>query len=271
MPAVLIICLLFVGAIYMAFLFGRGNLTIPGFASLPSATTAPSQIIPSEEVPIPSPTLPISSPEVSTSAPSNTPPPIDTPFPTDTPFAPPPDGILFQDNFDNGFKPDWNLSDNWITSGGELTQTTQAAFQNYYSWATLNKPEWKNYILSVKINIPYQDSAAQSNVAVAVRVNGQEKYLGVQILPFVGNALYFIGRSNFDSEAVGKFRVFDFASGSTLQIEANGNDFLVSVDGRQAQQVSMSGYESGGIALGIDCLSQAGCPSFDNVVVTYLP
>ena len=192
------------------------------------------------------------------------------PIATATFFVPPADGILFQDNFDNGFKTDWNLGNDWITADGTLSQIAKGT-SNSYGWATLNKSEWKNYILSVKINIPYMSSAAQSDVAVAVRVNGQTKYLGVQILPFVGNALFFIGNSKFDSDAVASSRVFDFESGSTLEIEANGNNFVVRVNGRQVQQVSISGYDSGGIALGINCGSSLGCPSFDNVKVTYLP
>ena len=114
-------------------------------------------------------------------------------------------------------------------------------------------------------------SAAQSPVVVAIRVNGQAKYLGVEIPAFIGNALYFIGNNEHDSGAVAQRRVFGFESGSTLEIEANGNNFIVRVNGRQVQQVSLSGYDSGGIALGMICSNSLGCPSFDDVKVTYLP
>jgi len=256
------------GAVYY-FAVLRGQTPAPTPAAtvlMPASSPVPTQALP----PVAATSTAVPS-EVPTEAPTQTAAPTATALPTDTPFVPPADGILFEDNFDSGIKPGWNLGDYWITADGELTQTSQAALRDHYSWATLNEPGWKNYVLSVKINIPYMYSGGQSNVAVAVRTNSQAKYLGVQILPFVGNALFFIGNSNSDSDAVAGSRVFDFGSGSTLQIEANGNNFTVSVDGRKVQQVSVSGYESGGIALGIDCLYTLGCPSFDNVKVTYLP
>lgn len=274
------------GILFVIFLLavaGLGGYLYGRFFPPQAPTTPPPATNPPvmPDTPLPSPTIPagpteppfISSvvpiPTSATSTPESLL-PTDTPVPTNTPFVPPADGILFQDNFDNGYKPDWNLGDNWIVSDGTLSQIA-ASSGEAYSWATLNRPEWKNYILSVKINIPYIGSAAQSDVAVAVRVNGQEKYLGIQILVAPGNALFFIGNTRFDSSAVANHRVFDFDSGSTIQIEANGNTFTVSVDGRQVQQVSLSGYDSGGIALGIQCRSTLGCPSFDDVNVSYLP
>jgi hypothetical protein len=200
--------------------------------------------------------------------PTYTPAPLPT-IPTPTAFLPPANGIWFQDNFDNGIKTDWERDNSWITADGALSRTSQSI--DSYSWATLNEPEWKNYIVSVKINIPFMGSAAQSPVAVAVRVNGQAKYLGVEIPAFTGNALSFIGNNEHDTVPVAQKRVFDFESGSTLEIEANGNNFIVRVNGRQVQQVSLGGYDSGGVALGMICGSGLGCPSFDDVKVTYLP
>jgi hypothetical protein len=224
-------------------------------APLP-ATTAPPVVLlpPTNTLPPPTPAVPMAT----------------IPTPTLT-LAVPADGILFQDNFDNGLiKPDWKLDNAWIIADGALSRTSQN-YNDPYSWSTLNEPAWKNYIVSVKINIPFMGSAAQSPVVVAVRVNGQAKYLGVEIPPFIGNALYFIGNDVNDSVAVAQSRVFDFESGYTLEIEANGNNFIVRINGRQVQQVSLSGYDSGGIALGMICGSGLGCPSFDDVKVTYLP
>lgn len=49
------------------------------------------------------------------------------------------------------------------------------------------------------------------------------------------------------------------------------NDYTLRVDGREVQKISMSGNDSGGISLGIYCYQDLGCPSFDDVKVTYLP
>jgi hypothetical protein len=226
-----------IGAIVAALILGICGLiaAFPAFAPLfirptakpiVAAVTETRQSNMSSSTPVTSPTQPIYI--TSEIQPTYTPYATYTPAPLPTPtaFVPPADGILFQDNFDNGFNSDWKLDNAWIIADGALSRTSTNI--DSYSWATLNEPAWKNYIVSVKINIPFMGSAAQSAVAVAVRVNGQAKYLGVEIPAFTGNALSFIGNSEHDTVAVAQSRVFDFESGSTLEIEANGNNFIVS-------------------------------------------
>ena len=96
---------------------------------------------------------------------------IPTPVPTNTliptVFAPPADGILFQDDFKSGDLSAWTqYGSQWIVSNGKLTMLANDV--NSYSWIGLERPEWKNYILSVDITIPYQGSAAQTRVVVAI-------------------------------------------------------------------------------------------------------
>lgn len=90
-----------------------------------------------------------------------TPPPTYTPFPTLPPtptatlFVPPADGILFQDNFDTTMSPDWiQRGGTWLVSDGQLTML---ADEGNINWIALHKPEWTNYIVSVKINLTYTE------------------------------------------------------------------------------------------------------------------
>lgn len=218
-----------------------------------------------------------------TAMPTYTPLPTYTPFPTLLPtqtaiptptatlFVPPANGILFQDTFDTGKSPEWNeYGGQWIVSNGELT--ILADDEDSYKWIALRKPEWKNYTLSLTVNIPFQNSAAQSDVAVAVRNEGsQSSYLGVPV-DTIRNRVYWAFIEGYSDTAIaGLNEGFEFISGSNMELEVQGDNYTLRVNGREIQTITMSGYNSGGISLGIYCYSTLGCPSFDNVKVTYLP
>lgn len=218
-------------------------------------------------------------------APTQTPYPTFTPNPTytisptntlpptiaATEFVPPADGILFQDNFDGGISSEWTpLSGNWIVSNGELTAFTEKT--GAYIWISLQRPHWKNYILSLNINLPYQTTTWANYGAVSVRnSSSQSKIIGI---PFGTKEIYwaFIGNKRSDDTPIaGQIPDAEYLSGSKLEIEVRGDIFVFRVNGRDVQSISISGYDSGGISLGAYCSPRGGCPSFDNVLVTYLP
>jgi len=226
-----------------------------------------------------SPTIPVPTPAQDTPSPAIAPtevpasPTIPPATQTLTPtFEIPADGILFEDNFENNYKADWQvISGDWITSDKRLTVLSNTSGK--YIWIGLNHPEWKNYVLSVNINIPFQFSAAQSDVVVAVRTNiSSSKYIGVALIAFDQVYLAFIGSSHSDTLPIaGQNKGSNFASGSTLEVQVKDDTFTLKVDGREIQSITLQGYESGGINLGIECGYDLGCPSFDDVKVTYLP
>jgi hypothetical protein len=199
--------------------------------------------------------------------------PTKTAIPTSTAtlFVPPADGILFQDTFDSDKNPEWNVySGKWLVANGELTLL--ADDEDSYKWIALRKPEWKNYILSLNINIPFQGSAAQSHVAVAVRNEGsQPSYLGVTIETILNNVYWAFIEGYSDTAIAGENRDSEFISGSNMELAVQNDTYTLRVNGREIQKITMSGYNSGGISLGIYCYTSLGCPSFDNVKVTYLP
>lgn len=213
-----------------------------------------------------------------------TPPPTYTPFPTlpptETPiptpaatlFVPPADGILFQDNFDTQMSSEWvSLNGKWLVSNGTLTVLGDEG--DAYIWIMLDKPEWKNYVLSLTVYQPCQGCGSQSDAVIAVRNNGsQSNYVGVP----VDNSGYvywaFLGSDSFDTRAIaGNTRNFYFETGSNMIIKVQDDTYTLSVNGREVQKITMSGYDSGGISLGTECYKAYECPSFDNVKVTYLP
>ena len=259
-PFIIVICLLLtiVGG-------GVGYILYFGFPTpqvlVVSPTTGFTADIP--QTSLPSPTLEVIPPVVAT----DTPTPINTQKPTATVFVPPADGILFKDNFENGINSDWRIiNGNWIVSNGELTVVAGDGFT--YFWIVLDKPEWKNYIFSVKVNIPFQGSGAQSYFAVSARGRG----VGVAIDTF--SRVYFasLGSDHFGTDAIaGENHKSYLDSGSVLEIEVNNNNYTIRINDTQIQTLSMNLPDSGGIGLAIECNYSLGCPSFDNVKVTYLP
>lgn len=199
--------------------------------------------------------------------------PTIVPSPTNSPSVPPADGILFQDNFDNGISSDWGTyGKDWLVSNGRLTLLTSASFRNVYEWIGLDHPEWKNYRVSLDIKNRYGQSSELGNIAIAVRTGLQSKYIGIQL--DTSSNIYWasIGSSNFDTTSIsGVNRDFSFPSGSDAEVTVRGNNYTLQVDGRDIQTISLTGYDSGGLKLGIDCESGNECPSIDNVKVMYLP
>lgn len=258
---------LILGVVGLIWAMKNPNTVVQVFQALSGEATATPLVI----------TLPSNTP-LPTYTPQSTYTPFPTLLPTETPipaptatlFVPPADGILFQDNFDNGISPEWTIySGSWLVSNGELTMLGDEG--DYYEWIGLNRPEWKNYMLSLKITIPYQYSASQEYPAIAVRNNGAgANYLGVPINSRSKIYWAFIGTDQFDTESIaGENNDYGFESGSIVEIEVRGDNYALRVNGREIQKITIGGYSSGGISLGIMCYDD--CPSFDNIKVTYLP
>ncbi len=261
----IVILLVVVG--YLAFRLGRSTTTETPIAQ-PANTNAaaPAQASNTAESILPTDTaIPLDSP---------TPKPSDTPAPPPTvAFVPPADGILFQDNFENGLNPEWQaFGNNWLVADGELTLSTNAAFNNRYEWIGLNHPEWKNYILSLDVMVSTGQRSPFGYIAIVVRDGAQLQDLGVAIdtMPWIYWAT--IGGDESDTMPIsGQNTDRYFGSGSTVEITVQGNNYSLRVNGQNIQIISMSGYDTGGINLGIECHYALECPSFDNVKVTYLP
>ncbi len=202
-----------------------------------------------------------------TAVPTNTLPPTATA----TVFSPPADGVLFQDNFDTNMNSDWTInSGTWIVSNGELSVLYQQGDNSEYKWIALNKPDWKNYILSLNVKIPYLRTT--SLPVIAIRNNNVKEKFGLSISS-EGHIFFALIKTTFskNSPVAGQNDGFKMPSGSNLEIEVQGDVYTLRINGQQVQSITMPGYDSGGISLGMICGYSKGCPSFDNVKVMYLP
>jgi len=173
--------------------------------------------------------------------------------------------LPFSDNFGQGPSSSWRiLSGNWITASGRFTVIGKD-YQYNWLWAALDEPAWQNYRLTVNTNIAYPGAAAQGQLAIAVRMsNNQSEYLGFVVDVFLRGGWALIGTDEKD------FRYLagdgdSIPSTATIQLDAVGNAFTARINGQVYQTITLSGYDNGGIALGIVCKTELGkCPSFDD-------
>ena len=169
------------------------------------------------------------------------------------------------DNFDNGVISTWQvLNGNWLTADGRYTI---ADADNTWEFAVLNDPAWANYQIKTNVKLETSD---EGQVAVIVRyLTSENKYLVfhvVNIFSKAGWAFYdgneFTNLAGYGSIAIP--RQFD------LEIDVVGNQFVAKINGMTTQEITLSGYEAGGIGLGISCFYPP-CASFDNFQVNPAP
>lgn len=238
------------------------------------ATSAP-QIIVVTATPIPATETPLATAtSVFTETPlptyTFTPLPTNTLLPTATPFVPPEDGVLFEDDFDDGDLSEWTqISGQWLVSDGKLTKLIADDFNYDYQWITLKRPEWKNYILSLDIFKPTDNA-----VAIAIRDDFSAQPIGLEIgWGNTVNMVLLTNNSLDNTEIAG--RSGETISGYTntnIQLEVQGDTYIFRLNGREVQRVTLPGNKSGGISIGDFCTTDDyGCAKFDNIKVTYLP
>lgn len=191
--------------------------------------------------------------------------------PTITPFVPPADGILFDDSFDGVIKPEWQIyNGTWLISDGRLTLLPNDG--TTFDWIALGKPEWKNFRLSISVYCPYTNN----NPPIAIRLR---KSISSQIGIFIDwqYKVYwaFLGADMFKVNAVTSkknYSMLPAAQAGTIIIDVQGDKFSMIVNGQDHEVINISGFDTTDIAIGAGCgNSSEGCPSFDNVIITYLP
>lgn len=247
---------------YVAFRAGRGATPAPKIIVV---TASP---FPATETPLATET------QIFTETPlptfTFTPLPTNTPLATEIPFVPPEDGVLFEDDFDDGDLSAWTqISGQWLVSDGKLTKLIADDFNYDYQWITLKRPEWKNYILSLDIFKPSNNA-----VAIAIRDDFSTQPIGLEIgWGDTVNLVLLTNNSLDNTEIAG--RSGETISGYTntnIQLEVQGDTYVFRLNGREVQRVTLPGNKSGGISIGDFCTTDDyGCAKFDNVKVTYLP
>lgn len=198
-----------------------------------------------------------------------------TPFPT---LIPPPDGILFQDNFDGANEPksDWRMvQGQWIVDKGRLTISTSDFYTETLDEIALNEPNWRNYILSMNVT----EGGGSDRVLVIVRNNYTEEYkhVGFEIGPYQQAFMVYPGTNiNTITNIASLNTAYQFPDNSPAQVElrVENDHYTFQINGQVLQDLILKAAPLGGIAIRCHCWSKGYeqyCPSFDDVKVTYLP
>lgn len=162
---------------------------------------------------------------------------------------------------------DWiQYSGKWLVSNGKLTILPHQGLDWPYEWIGINKPEWENFIFSVDVDRPdynYTD-------AVAIVIGSEELGVEIDTLSYIYWA--FIGESWSYTRPITGNRENGINLVSNIQIEVNNGTYTLRANGREIEVITLSGYVSREIKIGLACDGGSkGCTTFDNVKVTYLP
>ncbi len=193
--------------------------------------------------------------------------PTMTSMPSPTKTAAAKVSLPFTDTFDSGFRSEWKaLSGSWITANGKLTAIKPDTDLHLIM---LDDPTWTNYRISVDIHINNYGAPSMGEFAIGVRaLNSQSQFLGFFVDTLKRGGWAFLGSWHSEHEyLIGQGEVGSIPEDATYEVEVNGNEFVVRVNGREYQRINLSGYEKGGILLGVECSNDHECPSFDNLVI----
>lgn len=217
---------------------------VPPTTSAPSATIAPA----TQELIVVTATPP---PTIPTSTQPLLPSPTPSLQPTEA-FIPPPDGILFFDDFNSGLKSEWEvMSGKPVISNGGLSATED-------TWLIVGDPRWQNYIVEFD----------------GVR-NQAEMYLGVHVHD-LGNMAAF--QWHFDHSGWYLVEDGDWASvedtkvfrlgGKTgpAKITVENNQYSATVFGRDVGSFWEATFSMGRVAINLD-----EWIVIDNFKITWLP
>jgi hypothetical protein len=205
--------------------------------------------------------------------PSSTPLPTSTPYPTNTPK--PSVSMPFKDDFSNGINPAWSVySGQWLTTGTGATITITDD-DPVTGALILDDPTLTNYRLRVKVHSPGVLSACQGDLGVVVRYQADRDQ---NLMYFMNSASRFywgytdslspsFGSATQITDVVKANIISDFV----MELEASGNNFTAKIDGAKYDSFSLTGYESGGVALIPVCGCPGYCPSFSDFSLEPLP
>jgi len=253
-------------AYYIGMRQGQGQAPIPVAFPSPSTQEAPT-IAPSAVADTATATV-TSSPQ-----PSSTPFPTNIPYPTNTPKPSIP--LPFTDDFSNGINPPWYVySGKWLTTGTGATITITDK-DPVTGALILDDPTLTNYRLSVKVHSPGVLSACQGDLGVVVRYRADRDQ---NLMYFMNSASRFYwGYTDSLSPSFGSLNQItdvmkaNIISDFVMELEASGNNFTARIDGAKYDSFSLTGYESGGVALVPVCGCVGYCPSFSNFSLEPLP
>jgi hypothetical protein len=173
--------------------------------------------------------------------------------PTQT-FPPPVNGVLFEDNFDQGINPAWKqMSGTWITMDGRLT-----IIEDEYTieWIDIGSSDWHSYRVEATIDRSRGDVYVGLRArALFYRISGHDCW--TMDYSVNGDCM---GDATAMTEPKRNF-IFD----------VDGDQFTAYSNGSKLQTITFPRLPNGGVSIGILCNPGFACPSLDNFKVTALP
>jgi len=213
-------------------------------------------------------------------APTSLPYPTYTPYPT--PLLTPTNSkvFLFQDNFNEGPKPDWErVCGNWIMSNGEFSisqideiNPTNSKDKWTYGTAFVGSPDWQDYKVSTQINL--QDESGNCG-SVLVRAQDAKNFLAWEFCifyQFVGGresiATWYIVQ-NGEWIEIPNTKTESFPSDKQFNIEVivKGNVIQSFVNRELVNSFSGFPFTTGKAGVRIQSNSVSKTLSFDNFTI----
>lgn len=241
------------------------NSQPPANPVFPTSTFAPS-VLPTD--------LPLVATDIptETGTPTNTTiPPTATPTPTITPSPTPAITLPFSDNFDNGVSPLWQtIGGTWLISNGRWTDLPKDDNAEVFDFNLLPDPKVKNFRISTTVYTETSQGYLPMLGIVIRAPSGNNGYLAFYMR---NNESYFaiLGNDYNNVEAlVGKTEI-GVSSGAKVTVDVVGNTYTAKINGREVQNITLSGWESGDVGIMDICWFKPPCPSFDNFSIEPLP
>jgi DNA-binding CsgD family transcriptional regulator len=212
-----------------------------------------AQVIPTNTTRLPEPTT----------RPTNT---VFTPIPQPTRTPAPKITLPFNDTFSQGFNSVWDLQyADWIITNGKASIIQTENLDT--GWAIINDPTLNNYRLKVHVDTPHMYSAAQGETYILVRYDqnrDKQLLLNLDRLQYVFWGMTRGLQNTIDP--ITDTAKYEFPASADIVIEANGNNFTAWVAGQMIGSISVSGYDRGGVGLGIFC-TYTDCPTLSDFIL----
>jgi len=241
--------------------------------AVPVPTSAPAQVYvvvtatqqPAENTPT----------SLATSVPTpTTPPPTATEVPATSTTIPSPTSAVtfpFSDNFDNGVSPLWQVqSGTWLESNGRYTVLPKETNEEDFDFSLLPSLPSNDYQVSANVYLDSTMGMGQiSAILFRIPANGSD-YLSLYMDNFT-TRFAVIGQDFNHVQTIAEDQGYVVPKGAKVIVDVQGNTFTAKVNGKEILDVTLSGYETGGVGLMDICFSSPPCPSFDNFSVNALP
>ena len=193
--------------------------------------------------------------------------PTNTVLPTYTPVAEPPSPVpapaiptLFEDSFDAGIKPEWQvISGEWRAVNDSLTTLSR---ETEWSYVLVGSPDWQGYAVEVL----YDDANLYDEIRILVRVQDRNNMMAFDVQSgSYSHTEWLIMKNGEWQLLVNDVSVRDRPA--RIRVEVKGNSYIAYANGERVSSISDPTFSNGSVGLAIHCQSSRNCAWFDDFKV----